>query len=135
LVALDKNSESRKSIFFSSGVKKLIKDKNVRSLIDKAMAKLATVDSRCTPHLVPVVFIFDGEYFHVPIDDKIKQQPSSKPERLERVRNIQTNPNVILLIDEYNEDTVQKIFSVSKIRIGNHVIMIRPQKVVTCKGT
>lgn len=96
-------------------MKKLIKDKDVRSLIDKAKAaRLATVNSPCTPHLVPVVFIFDGEYFHIPIDYKIKQQPSSKPEKLKRVRNIQTNPNVILHIEKYNEDWAKLYFVMVK---------------------
>ena len=65
------------------------------------MARLATVDSENKPHLVPVVFVFDGKYYYVPLDEKIKKD---KPERLKRVKNIQRNPNVVLLIDEYNED-------------------------------
>ena len=51
--------------------------------------------------MVPVVFVFDGKYYYVPLDEKIKKD---KPERLKRVKNIQQNPNVVLLIDEYNED-------------------------------
>ena len=82
----------------------------VKSIIDKArIARLATVDSECKPHLVPVVFAFDGEYFYIPIDEKTKQEPS-KPEKLKRVKNIQTNPNIALLIDEYNEDWTKLYF-------------------------
>ena len=85
-------------------MKKLINDINVKAIIDKArVARLATVDSECMPHLVPVVFAFDGEHYYIPIDKKTKQDPS-KPERLKRVKNIQANPNVALLIDEYNEN-------------------------------
>jgi PPOX class probable F420-dependent enzyme len=82
----------------------LINNIDVKAIIDKArVARLATVDSECMPHLVPVVFAFDGEHYYIPIDKKTKQDPS-KPERLKRVKNIQANPNVALLIDEYNEN-------------------------------
>jgi PPOX class probable F420-dependent enzyme len=89
---------------------KLINNIYVQTIIDKArIARLATVDSECKPHLVPVVFAFDGEYYYIPIDKKTKQEPS-KPEKLKRVKNIQTNPNIALLIDEYNEDWTKLYF-------------------------
>lgn len=77
--------------------------KDLRTIIcDARVARLATVGSEdCKPHLVPVVFIYDGNNFYIPIDEKAKH---SKPENLRRVKNIHTNPNVALLIDEYNED-------------------------------
>lgn len=89
---------------------KLINNIYIKSIIDKArIARLATVDTECKPHLVPVVFAFDGVYFYIPIDEKTKQEPS-KPEKLKRVKNIQTNPNIALLIDEYNEDWTKLYF-------------------------
>jgi PPOX class probable F420-dependent enzyme len=89
---------------------KLISDMQVKAVIDKArIARLATVDSKSKPHLVPVVFAFDGEQYYIPIDKKTKQE-SSKPEKLKRVKNIQTNPNIALLIDEYNEDWTKLYF-------------------------
>jgi PPOX class probable F420-dependent enzyme len=147
---------------------KLINDIiHVKAIIDKARtARLATVDSECKPHLVPVVFAFDGEYYYIPIDAKTKQEPS-KPEKLKRVKNIQTNPNIALLIDEYNEDWTklyfimiqgrallisnkkgvqqnellliekahkvlsEKFHHYQKIGIGEYVIMIYPQKIIT----
>lgn len=61
-------------------MKKLINDTHVKAIIDQArVARLATVDSQGRPHLVPVVFTFDGKYFYIPLDDKTKQQPSSDP--------------------------------------------------------
>lgn len=73
-----------------------------RSIIDRArVARLATVDSQNRPHIVPVVFAFDSIYYYIPLDKKTKK---NKPEKLKRVRNIQQNPNVALLIDEYDED-------------------------------
>ena len=89
---------------------KLINDIQVKAIIYNArIARLATVDSKSKPHLVPVVFAFDGEHYYIPIDKKTKQEPS-KPEKLKRVKNIQTNPNTALLIDEYNEDWTNLYF-------------------------
>ena len=89
---------------------KLINDIQVKAIIDKArIARLATVDSKSNPHLVPVVFAFDGEHYYIPIDKKTKQEPS-RPEKLKRVKNIQKNPNIALLIDEYNEDWTKLYF-------------------------
>jgi len=80
----------------------------LRTIIDKArVARLATVDSECKPHLIPVVFVIDNDCYFIPIDQKTKR---SKPEKLRRVKNIQQNPNVALLIDEYNEDWTRLYF-------------------------
>ena len=81
-----------------------------KSIIHKArVARLATVDLECKPHLVPVVFVFDNSFscYFIPIDEKTKQ---SKPENLKRVKNIKENPNVALLIDEYYEDWTKLYF-------------------------
>jgi PPOX class probable F420-dependent enzyme len=80
----------------------------VEEIIDRArVARLATIDSEFKPHLVPVVFVFDGNNFFIPIDEKRKM---AKPEKLKRIRNIQDNPNVALLIDEYSEDWTKLAF-------------------------
>src|SRR5918911_4555273 len=81
-----------------------------KSIIHKArVARLATVDLECMPHLVPVVFAFDNDrdFYFIPIDEKTKR---SRPENLKRVRNIKENPNVALLIDEYNENWTKLYF-------------------------
>jgi len=145
----------------------VVNDTYLKTIIDKAtVARLATVDSECKPHLIPVVFVFDNDCFFIPIDEKTKR---SKPEKLRRVKNIQQNPNVALLIDEYNEDWTRlyfiiiqgkasiiggkeleqqnellllkahrllsrKYFQYQKIGIGEYVIMIIPQKVITWKN-
>ena len=83
-------------------------DRYVKSVIDRArVARLATVDSENKPYLVPVVFVFDGDYFFIPIDEKRKEV---KPEKLKRIKNIRGNPNVSLLIDEYSEDWTKLVF-------------------------
>jgi PPOX class probable F420-dependent enzyme len=83
---------------------------HIRSLVNGArVARLATIDfDEAKPHIVPVVFVFSGNAYYVPIDKKPKR--NTDPERLRRVRNIQKNPNVALLIDEYNEDWSKLFF-------------------------
>jgi PPOX class probable F420-dependent enzyme len=145
----------------------VINDTYLKTIIDKAtVARLETVDSECKPHLIPVVFVFDNDCYFISIDEKTKR---SKPENLKRIKNIQQNPNVALLIDEYNEDwrklhfimiqgkasiigrkeleqnelvllekaprlLSHKYLRYQKIGIGEYVIMIVPQKVITWKN-
>jgi PPOX class probable F420-dependent enzyme len=71
------------------------------------VARLATADSKAKPHIVPVVFVFDGEKYYIPIDEKTK---ITKPGKLRRIKNIEVNPAVALLIDEYNEDWKKLLF-------------------------
>ncbi|HZI72404.1 MAG TPA: pyridoxamine 5'-phosphate oxidase family protein [Nitrososphaeraceae archaeon] len=88
----------------------MIKDAYLKTIINKAkVARLATADLEYKPHLVPIVFVFDNDLncYFIPIDEKTKR---SGPENLKRVKNIQENPNVALLIDEYNEDWTKLYF-------------------------
>jgi PPOX class probable F420-dependent enzyme len=82
----------------------VVYNRSVQSLLYAArVARLATIDfEEAKPHIVPVVFAFDGDHYYIPLDKKLKRD--NNPERLRRVRNIQKNPNVALLIDEYDED-------------------------------
>ncbi|AIC16631.1 TIGR03668 family PPOX class F420-dependent oxidoreductase [Nitrososphaera viennensis] len=83
-------------------------DPVAREFIERArIAILATADSESKPHLVPVVFVFDGSRFFIPIDEKRK---TIKPEKLKRVTNIRENPNVALLVHEYSEDWTKLAF-------------------------
>jgi PPOX class probable F420-dependent enzyme len=80
----------------------------VKNFIEKArVARLATVDSESIPHLVPVVFVFDGFHLFIPLDEKRK---TATPAKLKRVRNIQQNPNVAVLIDKYSEEWPELAF-------------------------
>ena len=87
---------SRKTTRISGAVKKILRQARV--------ARLATVDAQSQPHIVPVCFAYDGRVFYTAIDQKPKRVA---PERLARVRNIRTLPNVALLIDKYDEDWTQ----------------------------
>lgn len=71
------------------------------------VARLATIDPEFKPHLVPVVFVFDGNHFFIPVDQKRK---TVKPQGLKRIKNLQDNPNVALLIDTYSEDWTRLAF-------------------------
>jgi PPOX class probable F420-dependent enzyme len=65
------------------------------------VARLATVDARGRPHVVPVVYAFDGACLYLPVDGKPKRVGAR---RLRRVRNLQANAHASLVIDDYAED-------------------------------
>jgi len=147
----------------------MAKDEYFRTIINNArVARLATTDAKCRSYIVPVVFVCDNDArYYIPIDRKMKQ--SLEPRRLKRVRNIEANPNVALLIDEYNEDWTklyfimiqgiallidhmsdqdqsrnlierahkllsEKYFQYREVGIGECVLMIRPEKIITWKN-
>jgi PPOX class probable F420-dependent enzyme len=61
---------------------------------------LATADRACVPHLVPCTFVIDDAgRIVIGIDNKPKTT-----QNLRRLRNIQQNPRVSLLADDYDED-------------------------------
>ena len=70
-------------------------------LKEQPVARLATVDRRGRPHVVPVVFAYAAGRIYTPLDLKPKSVP---PQRLQRVRNILANPHVQVLVDRYDED-------------------------------
>src|SRR5882757_5422329 len=63
-------------------------------------ARLATSDKNGQPHIVPVCFAYDNTHLYTPIDRKPKHPDWT---RLTRVRNIQGNQRVALLVDKYSE--------------------------------
>ena len=96
----------------------------LEEFIERArVARLATVDSEFKPHIVPVVFVFDGNHFFIPVDKKRK---TAKPEKLKRIRNIQYNPNVALLIDQYDEDWTKLAFVMIE---GKHRSQVKEKEI------
>jgi PPOX class probable F420-dependent enzyme len=69
---------------------------------DSDRAVLATVDGNHRPHAVPVCWAEIDGRIAVAIDDKPKTS-----RRLQRVRNIERNPEVTLLFDHYENDWEQ----------------------------
>ena|SRR5712692_4047086 len=68
------------------------------------IARLATMTPNGRPHLVPVVYAYDGTRIFIALDQKPKRV---SPTRLQRVRNIESNLHVSLLVDDYTEDWTQ----------------------------
>ncbi len=65
------------------------------------VAHLATIGPEGAPHIVPVVYVYDGEQTYIPIDEKPKRVA---PMRLQRIQNILAKPRVALIVDRYDED-------------------------------
>ncbi len=65
------------------------------------VARLATRDLEGRPHVVPVCYAYEGRSFYMAVDRKPKRVPF---EGLARIRNIRANPDVALLVDQYDED-------------------------------
>lgn len=66
------------------------------------VARLATVNERGVPHLVPVTFALVDEEVVFAVDQKPKSDT-----RLRRLRNIDANPAVSFLVDAYDDDWSQ----------------------------
>ena len=65
------------------------------------VGRLATADARGRPLVVPICYAFDGEAVYSAIDAKPKRTTGRG---LRRIRNIEENPGVALVVDEYDED-------------------------------
>lgn len=70
-----------------------------RWFTESPVARLATVDATGRPHLVPVVFAVRAAVLVTAVDDKPK-----KGRKLRRLRDIEVNPRVALLVDHYDAD-------------------------------
>lgn len=63
------------------------------------VGRFATVDAAGMPHVVPVCFTLLNGRLYIAIDEKPKRTT-----RLQRLKNIEGNPQVALALDEYGED-------------------------------
>jgi PPOX class probable F420-dependent enzyme len=70
-----------------------------RRFVGARVARLATAAADGTPHLVPVTFAVDGDTIVTAVDHKPKRTRA-----LKRLANIEANPRVALLADEYSDD-------------------------------
>ena len=66
------------------------------------VAHLATADQYSRPHNVPIVFVTLGDRLYFPLDRKPKREDDWH--MLRRVRNIETNGRVAIVVDHYEED-------------------------------
>src|SRR5262249_52420900 len=84
-----------------AGKSSLISAKIRKKLEAARVARMATLDPRRGPHVVPICFTYDGSVFYSAIDRKPKR---FAPDRLARLKNIRKTPRVALLVDQYDED-------------------------------
>jgi PPOX class probable F420-dependent enzyme len=73
----------------------------LRLLRSARVAHLATASSTGQPLVIPICFVFDGNRIYSPIDEKPKR---IAPRKLKRLRNIEENSQVSLVIDRWDED-------------------------------
>ncbi len=66
---------------------------------------LATVDGNGVPHIVPVTFAVEGDTIFIAVDQKPK-----KTRDLKRLRNIQENPRVSFLVDQYDDEDWSRLW-------------------------
>jgi PPOX class probable F420-dependent enzyme len=66
------------------------------------VAHLATSDQYARPHVVPIVFVWRDNVLYTPLDRKPKRDDDWHA--LRRVRNIETNGRVAIIVDRYDED-------------------------------
>jgi PPOX class probable F420-dependent enzyme len=71
-------------------------------LLTARVAHLATSDQYARPHVVPVVFVWIDDVLYTPLDRKPKRDDDWHA--LRRVRNIETNGRVAIVVDRYDED-------------------------------
>lgn len=65
----------------------------------RRVGRLATVDAAGMPHVVPVCFVLLSGRVYIAIDEKPKRTT-----HLQRLKNIESNPQVALVLDDYSED-------------------------------
>ena len=68
---------------------------------DHRVARLATADTEGRPSVIPICYAFDGQRLYSLIDHKPKSVGSRG---LKRIRNIERNPHVSVVIDDYSDD-------------------------------
>jgi PPOX class probable F420-dependent enzyme len=76
----------------------------VTPLEEARVARLATVDADGWPHVVPICFAIDGDVLYSAVDEKPK-----RTRRLQRLANVEANPQVEVLVDEYDDEDWSKL--------------------------
>jgi PPOX class probable F420-dependent enzyme len=66
-----------------------------RKVAEARVARVGTLDERGSVHLVPVVYVLDGDTWYSPSD------PGPRP--VKRLRNVLADPRATVLIDDYDE--------------------------------
>jgi len=77
------------------------------------VGRLATVGGDGRPLVVPVCYVFDGALIYSAVDAKPK-----RTRELRRLRNIAENPQVSLVVDEWDEDWTRLRYVIVEGRAG-----------------
>ena len=78
-----------------------IDDRTLAFIRSHRVGRLATTGEDLQPAVIPFCYVFDGSHIYSPIDEKPKSVADAS---LKRVRNIEHNPRVALVIDDYSDD-------------------------------
>lgn len=78
-------------------------------IADGRVGRLGTADPSGQPMVVPICYAWDGSTLFSALDAKPKTKPGSD---LKRVRNIQENAKVSVVIDRYDEDWSQLEYAI-----------------------
>lgn len=81
-----------------------IDDRTLEFISKQHVARLATADGDGRPSVIPICYVFDEGAIYSPIDEKPK---SVGPRALKRIRNIESNPHVSVVVDHYSDDWSQ----------------------------
>jgi PPOX class probable F420-dependent enzyme len=68
-------------------------------LTSARVARLATTDPDGRPHIVPIVFVLEGNTLYSAVDRKPKRST-----KLRRIENARARPDVTILVDHYDEE-------------------------------
>lgn len=79
----------------------LITDSQRHFLATQRVARFASADAQGQPHVVPVCYCVIENSIYFSIDEKPKQ---ANARGLKRLRNIEQNPKVSLVVDRYDEN-------------------------------
>ena len=79
----------------------VLSERQLRFLCARRVGYLATADDRANPHVVPVCFTISERTLYITIDEKPKRVAGAS---LKRIRNIERNPMVAIVVDRYDED-------------------------------
>jgi PPOX class probable F420-dependent enzyme len=91
-------------------------DEMRRRITTMSVARLATVGRDGRPHIVPITFAATEDAVYFAIDRKPK-----KTTDLQRLRNIEANPAVSVLVDHYEDDWNNLWW----VRIDGHARVLR----------
>jgi len=76
-------------------------DKERDIIQSSRVARLASVDPKGQPLVVPVCYAYTNNCIYTPVDKKPKKVQEGD---LKRLKNIRSNPEVSILLDRYGED-------------------------------